>query len=89
MTNTGSGAEILWQGRRIIVEDSRAEDICTDASFASYRTAADGAYRALQSTPLFSRSGIPLGAISTFFREPHNWTDRDFRFSDPRTSHLP
>lgn len=72
----------LVQGRRIIVEDSRAEDIWTDASFAWYRSAADGAYRAFQSTPLYSRSRVPLGSISTFFREPHNWTDQDFRFSD-------
>lgn len=72
----------LMQGRRIIVEDSWAEDIWTDASFAWYRTAADGAYRAFQSTPLYSRSRVPLGSISTFFREPHSWTDEDFRFSD-------
>ena len=77
----------LVQGRRIIVEDSWvedswAEDIWTGASFASYRNAADGAYRAAQSTPLFNRSGVALGAISTFFRKPHNWTDQEFRFSD-------
>jgi PAS domain S-box-containing protein len=72
----------LVQGSRIIVEDSWAEDIRTDASFARYRSAADGAYRAFQSTPLYSRSRVPLGSISTFFREPHSWTDRDFRVSD-------
>lgn len=67
----------LVRRKRIIVED-----IWTDASFACYRTAADGGYRAVQSTPLFSRDGVPLGAISTFFREPHVWTDQELRFSD-------
>jgi PAS domain S-box-containing protein len=72
----------LAQGRRIIVEDRWAEDTGTDGSFASYRNTADGAYRAVQCTPWFSRSGLPLGAISTFFRKPHNWTDQELRFSD-------
>ena len=37
---------------------------------------------AVQSTPLRSRSGQPLGMISTHWRTPHHPTDEDFRFFD-------
>ena len=38
--------------------------------------------RAVQSTPLRSRSGRPLGMISTHWRTPHNPSEEDFRFFD-------
>ena len=38
--------------------------------------------RAVQSTPLRSRSGRPLGMLSTHWRTPHDPTDEDFRFFD-------
>jgi len=38
--------------------------------------------RAVQSTPLRSRSGRPLGMISTHWRTPHIPTDEEFRFFD-------
>jgi PAS domain S-box-containing protein len=38
--------------------------------------------RAVQSTPLRSRSGRPLGMISTHWRMPHQPTEEDFRFFD-------
>jgi len=38
--------------------------------------------RAVQSTPLRSRSGRPLGMISTHWRTPHEPTEDDFRFFD-------
>jgi hypothetical protein len=46
------------------------EDVLTDPDYAPYREAAAAAgYRAVQSTPLFSRSGELLGMISTHFAE--------------------
>jgi PAS domain S-box-containing protein len=64
---------------RVIVEDVR-----NDERFALHLAAAESAgYRAVQSTPLFSRSGEPLGIISTYFREPHRPSDRELRFTDP------
>ena len=36
----------------------------------------------MQSTPLFSRSGEPLGMISTHFRQPHRPSERDLRLTD-------
>src|SRR3984957_15260903 len=73
----GDDEQTIWnralsEGRRILVED-----IWADASFASYPAAADAAYRALQATPLIGRGGDRLGVISTFFREPHRWTDQE------------
>jgi signal transduction histidine kinase len=66
------------QRARIMVED-----IWADASFAPQRPTADAAgYRAAQSTPLFSHGGELLGVITTFFREPHQLTPEEFRFTD-------
>jgi PAS domain S-box-containing protein len=64
----------LAEGRRVVAADIPAEDLLADASFALYR--------AFQATPLFGRDGEPLGVLSTFFREPHRWTDQELRFSD-------
>lgn len=56
----------LRSAQRIIIEDVR-----TDADYASHLDAADKAgYRAVQSTPLLSRDGTPLGMLSTHFRSP-------------------
>ena len=38
--------------------------------------------RAVQSTPLRSRSGQPLGMLSTHWRTPHMPTEEEFRFFD-------
>jgi len=38
--------------------------------------------RAVQSTPLQSRSGRPLGMLSTHWRTPHHPAEDDFRFFD-------
>jgi PAS domain S-box-containing protein len=40
------------------------------------------AIRAVQSTPLRSRTGRPLGMLSTHWRTPHTPTEDDFRFFD-------
>jgi C4-dicarboxylate-specific signal transduction histidine kinase len=36
----------------------------------------------VQSTPLFTRSGEPLGMISTYFGRPHRPTERELRITD-------
>lgn len=57
----------LRMGRRILIED-----VEMDAGYAPYRAIARSAgYRAVQSTPLVSRDGRPLGMITTHFRQPH------------------
>ena len=68
----------LQQSNRVIIED-----VLIDESFAPHRRiAASAGFRAVQSTPLFSRSGEPLGMISTHFRQPHRPLDRELRFTD-------
>ncbi|MGZ5145468.1 MAG: ATP-binding protein [Burkholderiales bacterium] len=59
------------------------EDVLTDADYAPCREAAAAAgYRALQSTPLFSRSGELLGIISTYFRQARRPLERELRLTD-------
>lgn len=70
--------QALSRGSRIIVED-----IQTDAAFEPHRQiAASAGFRAAQSTPLFGRSGQPLGVISTHFRFPHRPSERELRLTD-------
>jgi len=68
----------IRQGARVIIDD-----VETDPDFAPHREiAAKAGFRAVQSTPLFSRSGDRLGIISTHFRAPHHPSDHDLRFID-------
>jgi PAS domain S-box-containing protein len=64
--------------QRVIIED-----VEIDSEFALHRhIAASAGFRAVQSTPLFSRSGQFLGMLSTHFRRPHRPSLRDLRFTD-------
>jgi PAS domain S-box-containing protein len=64
--------------QRVIIED-----VEIDSEFALHRQiAASAGFRAVQSTPLFSRSGQFLGMLSTHFRRPHRPSLRDLRFTD-------
>jgi signal transduction histidine kinase len=75
---TGSCGTALKRGERIIVED-----VLTDPIFAPHlKVVIAAGYRAVQSTPLFSRNGEPLGMLSTHFRRPHRPSDRDLRMTD-------
>ena len=63
---------------RIIIED-----VHTDRDFEPHRHIADAAgFRAVQSTPLFSRDGKVLGMLSTHFRRPHRPSDYELRLTD-------
>jgi PAS domain S-box-containing protein len=64
------------------------EDVETDSAFAPHRhIAASSGFRAVQSTPLFSRGGEFLGMLSTHFRRPHRPLPRDLRFTDLCAAH--
>src|SRR5262249_39026083 len=64
------------------------EDVELDPSFEPHRRiAAAAGYRAVQSTPLKSRSGGVLGMLSTHFRQPHRPSERDQRFLDLYARH--
>jgi C4-dicarboxylate-specific signal transduction histidine kinase len=63
---------------RIIIEDVQTDVQCTP-----YRHIALAAgFRAVQSTPLFSRRGEFLGMISTHFKQPHRPSERELRLTD-------
>lgn len=68
----------LLRRERVVVED-----VLTDPSFAPHlQVVAAAGYRAVQSTPLFSRSGEPLGMISTHFRQTHRPSQHELRLTD-------
>src|SRR6516164_6089954 len=68
----------LRRRQRVIIEDTEA-----NPAYAPCRTAAAAAgYRAVQSTPMFSRDGGPLGVLSTHFRQPHRPSEWDLRLTD-------
>ena len=70
----------LSVGRRIIVPDTEACDFM--AGTGDLEAARRSNIRAVQSTPLVSRSGRLLGMISTHWREPHQPTERVLRSLD-------
>jgi signal transduction histidine kinase len=75
---TASFGTALLRGERVIVEDVR-----TDPTFAPHlEIAAAAGFLAVQSTPLLSRTGEPLGMISTHFRKTHRPSELELRFTD-------
>jgi PAS domain S-box-containing protein len=73
-------SQALRDNERIVVADIEAcEFMAGTADQQEYRRSG---IRAVQSTPLRSRSGRPLGMISTHWRAPHSPTEEDFRFFD-------
>jgi len=76
--DTGSCGTALKRRERVIVED-----VLTEPFFAPHLEVVISAdYRAVQSTPLFSRKGEPLGMLSTHFRRPHRPSDDELQITD-------
>jgi PAS domain S-box-containing protein len=68
----------LQSGERMVVED-----VEEDVRFAPFRPLARAAgYRAMQSTPILSREGAPLGMLATHFRSVHKPSDQDLHLLD-------
>jgi len=73
-------SQALRDNERVVVADIEAcEFMAGTADQQEYRRSG---IRAVQSTPLRSRSGRPLGMLSTHWRTPHSPTEEDFRFFD-------
>jgi PAS domain S-box-containing protein len=72
--------EALRTGQRVVVPDIRECDVI--ASSDNIDTILLTGIRAVQTTPLFSRSGILLGMLSTHWREPHAPTASELRNLD-------
>jgi PAS domain S-box-containing protein len=70
----------LSTGQRVVVPDVEAcEFMAGTGDLEAYRRSN---IRAVQSTPLISRTGTLLGMISTHWREPHRPLERDLRLLD-------
>jgi PAS domain S-box-containing protein len=75
--STAHRRAMQWRQRVVI------EDVETDAGFEPHRhIAAKAGFRAVQSTPLFTPGGEPLGMLSTQFRDPHRPSERELRLTD-------
>ena len=73
-------SKALSDKERVVVADVEASAFM--AGTADLREYRRSGIRAVQSTPLQSRSGQPLGMLSTHWRMPHEPTEEDFRFFD-------
>jgi PAS domain S-box-containing protein len=75
-----SCSRALTDNQRVVVADIEAcEFMAGTQDQDEYRRSA---IRAVQSTPLRSRTGRPLGMLSTHWRTPHTPAEEDFRFFD-------
>lgn len=79
--DSGSASgEALRLGKRVLVPNIEACPFMAGTSdLDAYRQAG---IRAVQSTPLFSRSGRMLGMLSTHWRQPHQPRERELRLLD-------
>ncbi len=85
-SNSACGTAVRT-GRRCDVLDTLTTDVISGEGLARYTLAG---VRAAQSTPLTSRSGRLLGAISTYWRHPRDQgtvTDRQWRLFDVLVQH--
>jgi PAS domain S-box-containing protein len=73
-------SKALSDNRRVVVADVEASAFMAGTDdLEEYRRSG---IRAVQSTPLRSRSGQPLGMLSTHWRAPHAPSEEDFRLFD-------
>jgi PAS domain S-box-containing protein len=76
----GSCSTAMQYGERVIVEDVTQSTAFMDTPALDVMLAAD--VRAVQSTPLISRTGRLLGLFSTHYPEPYRPGDREQRLLD-------
>ncbi len=70
----------MTTGERVIVPDVEGSGLAHDSGdLQSYRWTG---MRAVQTTPLLSRSGKPIGMISTHWKHPHTPPERDLKLFD-------
>jgi PAS domain S-box-containing protein len=76
----GACGTALERGERIVVEDVEQSPIFVGTPALEIQRRAG--VRAVQSTPLLSRSGKPIGMFSTHYRSPRRPDDRALRLLD-------
>ncbi|WP_161821480.1 PAS domain S-box protein [Sporotomaculum syntrophicum] len=77
---TGCSGTALQRGERVIVEDVTRSPIF--AGTPALEVMLQAGARAVQSTPLISRSGIIVGMLSTYLRSPHRPKEQDLQLVD-------
>ena len=77
----------MKSGERVIIEDVASSPIFAGTAALSAMLQAEA--RAVQSTPLVTRSGEMIGMLSTHYRHPHRPSDRDLRLLDILAARLP
>jgi nitrate/nitrite-specific signal transduction histidine kinase len=82
----GAFGAALASRRRVIVEDVTASPIF--AGSASLQVMLTAGVRAVESTPLFDRSGRFLGMFSTHYQAPHHFEDAELGWLDLLAHHL-
>jgi PAS domain S-box-containing protein len=70
----------LEAGKRVIVEDVERSPIFADPRMREVQLRAG--IRAVQSTPLIGRGGVPLGMLSTHFKKPYRPPERALKLLD-------
>ena len=75
-----SCSRALRDNERVVVADIEACELM--AGTPDQEELRRSGIRAVQSTPLRSRTGRPLGMLSTHWHTPHHPTEEDFRFFD-------
>jgi PAS domain S-box-containing protein len=76
----GSCGAALQQGRRVVIEDVEKSPVFAGQPALDVQLRAGA--RAVQSTPLVSRSGRPLGMFSTHYKRPHRPDENALRLLD-------
>lgn len=78
--NHGSCGTALAAGKRVIVGDVEKSPIFAGTEGLEFQRRAG--VRAVQSTPIMSRAGKPLGMFSTHFKKPHEPTGHTLKLLD-------
>lgn len=77
--NTSCGISLRSGARTIITDIEEFDELADTPALAAFRQTG---IRAMQTTPLLSRSGQLLGMITTHWSEPHEPSSRDLRLID-------
>jgi PAS domain S-box-containing protein len=80
VSSAATSGQVLQHRRRVIVEDITSSDLFVGTPALSIQLGEN--VRAVQSTPLISRTGELLGVVSTHFSAPHRPTERELHWLD-------
>jgi signal transduction histidine kinase len=79
-SGTGSCGTALGRRERVIVADINTSPVFLGTQ--GFHVQIEAGVRAMQSTPVISRSGRPLGMVSTHYKQPHAPDERVLRLMD-------